>query len=57
MKWKMMCIVWLVCMSSWAQQYQLADILEDIYVPETTLGEETETKNVLTYSTFFELIA
>ena len=26
-----MCIVWLVCLGSWAQQYQLADILEDIY--------------------------
>ena len=31
MRWKMMCIVWLICMSSWAQQYQLTDILEDIY--------------------------
>ena len=31
MRWGVVCIVWLVCMSSWAQQYQLADILEDIY--------------------------
>ena len=31
MRWRMVCIVWLVCLSSWAQQYQLADILEDIY--------------------------
>ncbi len=31
MRWKMMCIVWLICMSSWAQQYQLADIMEDLY--------------------------
>ena len=31
MRWRVVCIVWLVCMSSWAQQYQLADILEDIY--------------------------
>ena len=31
MRWRVVGIVWLVCMSSWAQQYQLADILEDIY--------------------------
>ena len=31
MRWRVVCIVWLACMSSWAQQYQLADILEDIY--------------------------
>lgn len=31
MRWRVVCIVWLVCLSSWAQQYQLADILEDIY--------------------------
>ena len=31
MRWRVVCIVWLVCMSSWAQQYQLTDILEDIY--------------------------
>ena len=31
MRWRAVCIVWLVCLVSWAQQYQLADILEDIY--------------------------
>lgn len=31
MRWRAVCIVWLVCLGSWAQQYQLADILEDIY--------------------------
>ena len=31
MRWRVVGIVWLTCMSSWAQQYQLADILEDIY--------------------------
>ena len=31
MRWRTVCIVWLVCLGSWAQQYQLADILEDIY--------------------------
>ena len=31
MRWRVVGIVWLVCMSSWAQQYQLAYILEDIY--------------------------
>ena len=31
MRWRAVCIVWLVCLGCWAQQYQLADILEDIY--------------------------
>ena len=31
MRWRVVGIVWLVCLGSWAQQYQLADILEDIY--------------------------
>lgn len=31
MRWRVVGIVWLVCLGSWAQQYQLADILEDVY--------------------------
>ena len=42
MRWRVVCIVWLVCMSSWAQQYQLADILEDIYGQLAEYGIEMD---------------
>ena len=31
MRWRFVCIVGLICMTCWAQQYQLEDILQDIY--------------------------